>query len=134
MEVAGLVLGVFPLAISAFKTYRTILSSMKNVSSDLTDIIRDLENEQLILQNTCELLLSGIAADSAFELLSADPFGPGWKQYDDQVRLRLWRSSHVFQERVGEMRQAALDLRQKLAIDDNGEVSACPSFPSQFLA
>lgn len=122
MEAAGLVLGVIPLAIKALDTYRDVLSTIKNVKRDLEYMTRDLKTEHQILQNTCEILLRGIAPDSVLDDMIEDPFGPAWKQYEGEVRLRLWRSADVFQERIMEMRQAAMDLRQRLAIDSNGKV------------
>lgn len=122
MEAAGLVLGVIPLAIKALNTYLDILSTIKNVRRDLEYMIRDLRTEHQILQNTCETLLRGIAPDSVLDSMIEDPFGPAWSKYNDEVRLRLWRSADVFQERVAEMRQAAVDLQQKLAVDPDGKV------------
>lgn len=122
MEAAGLVLGVIPLAIKALDTYRDVLSTIKNAKRDIEYMIRDLKTEHQILQNTCEALLRGIVPDSVLDDMIEDPFGPAWKQYEGEVRLRLWRSADVFQERVTEMRQAAMDLQQKLAIDSNGKV------------
>lgn len=123
MEAAGLVLGVIPIAIQALETYRNILSAMKNARRDLEYLIRDLRTEQQILQNTCETLLKGIVPDSVLDDMIEDPFGPAWKQYNDEVRLRLWRSADIFQERITEMKQAAIDIQKKLAIDLNGKVS-----------
>lgn len=124
MEAAGLVLGAIPLAISAMSSYHDILSNVKNAERDLEYMIRDLSTEQEILQNTCGALLEGIAPDSVVDDMIQDPFGPAWSQYNDDVRLRLWRSSDIFQERFAEMRQAAMDLRQKLAIDQGGKVTS----------
>ncbi|KAI7778558.1 hypothetical protein LA080_001979 [Diaporthe eres] len=121
MEAAGLVLGVIPLAIKALNTYLDILSTIKNVRRDLEYMIRDLRTEHQILQNTCETLLRGIAPDSVLDSMIEDPFGPAWSKYNDEVRLRLWRSADVFQERVAEMRQAAVDLQQKLGVDPDGK-------------
>ena len=122
MEVAGLVLGALPVAISALKGYRSILSSLKTVKRDIDYLIRDLGTEQQILQNTCETLLKGIVPDSKLDEMIDDPFGPDWKQYDDQIRLRLWRSHDTFQERLAEMHEASVKLREMLAIQDDGKV------------
>lgn len=122
MEAAGLVLGVIPIAIQALSTYRDILSAMKNAKRDLEYLIRDLRTEQQILQNTCETLLKGIVPDIVLDDMIEDPFGPAWDKYNDEVRLRLWRSADVFQERITEMKQAAMELQKKLAIDQNGKV------------
>lgn len=123
MEAAGLVLGVIPLAIKGLNTYREIVSSLKNAKRDLDCLIRDLKTEHQILQNTCENLLKGIAPDSVLDAMVETPFGADWEAYNNEVQLRLWRSSAVFKERIEEMREAALDLQRKLAIDEEGKVS-----------
>lgn len=134
MEAVGLVLGVIPIAIQALDTYRTVLSSVKNLKRDLDFMIRDLKTEQQILQNTCEIMLKGIAPDSALDRMIEEPFGPDWRGYDNEVRLRLWRSSAVFQERIEEMRQAALELQRKLAIDESGKVGFQVGGFSRYMA
>ncbi|KAJ0107554.1 hypothetical protein J7T55_007744 [Diaporthe amygdali] len=121
MEAAGLVLGVIPVAIQGLNTYRDIVSSIKNARRDLDCLLRDLKTEHQILQNTCEILLKGIAPDSVLDVMIEEPFGADWDAYNNEVHLRLWRSSTVFKERVEEMREAALDLQRKLAIDGDGK-------------
>ncbi|KAK2604305.1 hypothetical protein N8I77_007248 [Diaporthe amygdali] len=121
MEAAGLVLGVIPIAIQGLNTYRNIVSSIKTARRDLDCLIRDLKTEHQILQNTCEILLKGIAPDSVLDAMIEEPFGADWEAYNNEVQLRLWRSSIVFKERIEEMREAALDLQRKLAIDGDGK-------------
>lgn len=123
MEAAGLILGTIPIAIKGLNSYREILSSIKNAQRDLKYLIRDLETEHQILQNTCEILLKGIAPDSVLDALVERPLGGGWEVYNNEVQLRLWRSSTVFKERIEEMREAALSLQRKLAIDEEGKVN-----------
>lgn len=123
MEAAGIVLGVIPIAIQGLNTYRNVFSSIKNARRDLDCLIRDLKTEHQILQNTCEILLKGIAPDSVLDAMIEKPFEEDWEAYDKEVRLRLWRSSPEFKERLQEMRDAALDLQRKLAIDGDGKVS-----------
>lgn len=125
MEVAGLVLGALPVAIQAFQTYRTILSSVRNTKSDLESIIRDLRTEEVILKNTCEMLLSGIALDSEIETMIENPYGTTWDKYEDEVRLRLWRSGASFQDVAEDMMKATAELQKKLAISDQSKVSHC---------
>lgn len=123
MEAAGLVLGVIPLVIKGLNTYREILSSVRNARRDLGYLILDLETERQILQNTCEILLKGIVPDSVLDDLIEKPFAKDWETYNNEVQLRLWRSSNVFKEHIGEMREAALEMQRKLGIDGDGEVS-----------
>lgn len=123
MEVAGLVLGALPVAIQAFQTYRTVLSSMRNTKRDLESMTRDLKTEVVILQNTCEMLLRGIASDSEIEKMIEDPYGAAWNKYEEEVRLRLWRSGASFQDLAEDMMKATAELQEKLAINDQGKVS-----------
>lgn len=126
MEVAGLVLGVIPLAVTALKTYIKILDTvkaLKRAKQDLEAMIRDLETERHILQNTCELLLSGIVEDEVLNRMIETPCGPDWKTYDDKVHERLWNSTDLFRDRVAEMRSAVEELRLKLCINPDGTVS-----------
>lgn len=130
MEVAGLVLGALPVAIQAFQTYRTILSTMKNTKNELESMIRDLKTQEVILQNTCTILLRGIAPDSEIYDMIDRPYGDTWRRYNDEVRLRLGKSERLFQERVVEMMEATTELQEKLALDSQGKVIY---FPSDYL-
>lgn len=122
MEVAGLVLGVIPLVIKALHTYRAILSSMKSAQRDLGDMILTLTTEEQILQNTCQILLKDIVPHSQLAAVTADPFGPAWKSYDNEIKTRLHQSSAVFQRIVTDMKEAVDELQQKLAVTDDGGV------------
>ena len=100
------------------------ISTMKKAESDLNCLIRDLKTEQVTLQNTCETLLDGIAPDGIINSMIERPFGTEWNVYNNQVQLRLWRSSSVFKQHMEDMREAALELQRKLAIDGDGKVSS----------
>ncbi|KAH8660539.1 hypothetical protein BX600DRAFT_514135 [Xylariales sp. PMI_506] len=121
MEVAGLVLGVIPIAISAIDTYRSIFSSVKQAQRDLSWLRQDLETERIRLQNTCEILLVGIVPLSKIDDMISDPFGSDWRVYNDPLRLRLWTSWATFEAQVTSMKTAAQELRAKLKVGDNGQ-------------
>lgn len=123
MEAAGLVLGAIPIALQGLSTYRNIVASIKNARRDLDCLIRDLRTEHQILQNTSEILLKGIAPDNVLDSIIERPFEGDWAAYDNEVQLRLGKSSTVFKERVEGMREAALELQRKLAVDEDGKVS-----------
>ena len=125
-EVAGIVLGVMPLAIEAAKGYMRILSSVKDAQRNLRALIHDLETEQIRLETTCEVLLDGIVPPSAMDRMIRTPLGPEWKRYDDQLKLRLWTTSKRFEEQVAEMQNAAADLRARLCVERDGSVGKPP--------
>lgn len=85
LEVAGLVLGAFPLAIKAVQGYRETLHSIQNVKRGLDYMERNLQTEQRRLENTCEVLLVGIVPDIKLRSMIQDPFGPEWKNYADKL-------------------------------------------------
>ncbi|KAM3498287.1 hypothetical protein MY10362_008385 [Beauveria mimosiformis] len=125
-EVIGVVLGVLgvlPAAVEAVKGYKTLLSSMKHVERDLRTLIQDLETEQVRLRTTCEMLLDGVVPYSVVDTLIESPFGTEWTPYRDRLRLRLWSSSAKFEEHILEMQKAALDLKDKLSIQANGQTA-----------
>ncbi|TGJ81113.1 hypothetical protein E0Z10_g7668 [Xylaria hypoxylon] len=132
LEVAGLVLGALPLAIKAVQTYRKTLHSIKNVKRDLDYIERDLQTEQVRLQDTCETLLVGIVSPAKIDSMIGDPFGPEWKLYAERLdenhifthhrRLRLYTSYDRFEESITEMSKAAQELRLRLGIEEGSQV------------
>jgi hypothetical protein len=121
-EIAGIVLGALPLAVKALEGYMGLLSNVRHAPRDLKALIRDLETEQLRLQNTCELLLNGVAPPSVIDKLIQTPFGPDWEPFNDRLRLRLWTTCGKFEEQVAEMRMAANELSAKLCLDADGSV------------
>ncbi|KAK3296435.1 uncharacterized protein B0H64DRAFT_170279 [Chaetomium fimeti] len=119
-EVAGVVLGVLPLAIGAAKGYMGILSSMRDAKRNLKALVHDLETEQIRLETTCEVLLDGIVPPSAVDRMIRTPLGSEWKLYNDQLKLRLWTTSKKFEEQVTEMQKAVEELRAKLCMERDG--------------
>jgi hypothetical protein len=122
-EVVGVVLGVLPLAIEALKSYRAILSRIRSADRDLRALIQDLETEQVRLRTTCEVLLDGIAPLSRIDDIVKKPFGPEWKQFDENIRGRLWTSMDTFRDNAREMEKAAEELSEKLGHNADNQVS-----------
>lgn len=123
MEVAGLVLGGIPLAIHALQEYRSFLSSIKNAQRDLDSMIRRLQTQQHILQNTCHILLTGIAPPSEIEAMIQSPLDCSWNKYVEKIKLRLGQDLEIFQATTREMQNSVESLHGKLAMGDDGKVS-----------
>ncbi|KAF7538473.1 hypothetical protein G7054_g2861 [Neopestalotiopsis clavispora] len=121
-EVAGLVLGVLPLAIKTINSYRSTLSSIRTAQDDLNWLRRDLETEQVRLQNTCEILLHDLLPLSMVDAMIKDPFGADWAKYDEKLRERLWLSWGTFQAQVQLLSAAATELEAKLCVNRNGSI------------
>ncbi|EHK23944.1 uncharacterized protein TRIVIDRAFT_67590 [Trichoderma virens Gv29-8] len=119
LEVLGAitgVLGILPVAVDALKTYKSIISSIRNAARDLASLIRDLETERIRLQTTCEVLLEGVAPFHMVDCMAKDPFGAAWEQYSPLLRLRLWESESSFKNHTLDMNIAATELKRKLCI------------------
>lgn len=134
-EVAGLVLGVLPLAIKAVDSYMTVFSSYKTAQDDLKWLKWNLETEKVVLQNTCEQLLHEIAPYDMIHSMIKHPFGPDWTKYNDKLRLRLWSSWGIFREQIDQLSKATAELEEKLCLGRDGSVStAIPIFIIFFVA
>jgi len=129
LEIVGVVLGVLPLAVKALQGYLRLFSSMKRgtVQRNLNELIRDLQTEQIMLQNTCELLLDGVVPQSAIDRLILAPFGPDWQPYNERLKLRLWTPSGNFETQVAELQKAVQELREKLCLEADGSVCSLNS-------
>lgn len=121
-EVAGLVLGILPLAIKSIKSYRTSLSSWISAKEQLDWLLVELETEQIRLKNTCELLLHDIVPLSMIDHMIQDPFSAEWAKHNDRLRERLWDSWATFQKLVHLLLAAVTELEKKLGVDRNGSV------------
>lgn len=110
-EVAGVVLGTLPLAISALEHYRDglrVIQRWRKFERELQSLIRNLETERAKLQNVCEMLLTGLVSHSRIEAMVDNPLGDLWLEEGirKKVRVRLWRSWSVFEKNLQEMNGA----------------------------
>ncbi|RBA19099.1 hypothetical protein FPRO05_10028 [Fusarium proliferatum] len=126
-EVAGIVLGSIPIVVSALQCYMNGLGTLQNFRSYkriLRSLILTLKTEHVNLQNICEKLLTGIAPQTRIEEMIRDPFGDLWREEEifNKLRLRLWVSVQVFDDRVQDMREAIQQMMEKLNVGADGKV------------
>ncbi|KAM5517801.1 hypothetical protein FOXYSP1_08586 [Fusarium oxysporum f. sp. phaseoli] len=129
-EVAGIVLGSIPIVVSALQCYMNGLGTLQNFRSYkriLKSLILTLKTEHVNLQNICEKLLTGIAPQTRIEEMIRDPFGDLWREEEifNKLRLRLWSSLQVFDDRVQDMREAIEEMMEKLNVGTDGKVGGC---------
>ncbi|KAF5627505.1 hypothetical protein F52700_8431 [Fusarium sp. NRRL 52700] len=98
-----------------FRSYKRILKNL----------ILALETEHVNLQNICEKLLMGIAPQMRIEEMVRDSFGDLWREEEifNKLRLRLWSSLQVFDDRVQDMRDAIENMMEKLNVGTDGKKS-----------
>lgn len=123
MEVAGLVLGGIPLAVHALQEYKLFLSNYRHASRHLESIIRHLQAQRNILENTCNVLLTGIAPPFEIDQMIQMPFDSSWNKHEGQIKLRLGEDLKIFQDTTLEMQNIVKSLLKKLGIDADGKVS-----------
>ncbi|KAI8635552.1 hypothetical protein F5Y19DRAFT_408285 [Xylariaceae sp. FL1651] len=124
IEVAGLVLGAFPVAIWALEQYRDVARRMGfwyEIRSEYQRSNNELKFHRLSFERNLEQLLFPIVSDeSQLQDLIAEPGGPGWHNPAIQQALekRLQKSYQLYLEILDEMRQAMQELNKELSVDN----------------
>ncbi|KAF4964633.1 hypothetical protein FSARC_7475 [Fusarium sarcochroum] len=126
-EVVGIVLGSIPIVVSALEYYMRGLSTLqtfRNYKRVLNKLILNLNTEYFALQDICEKLLVGIAPHTQIEEMIRDPFGESWRDAAmvDKLRLRLWTSFEIFDQRIQDVKEAVEEMMEKLNISADGKV------------
>lgn len=126
IEVAGLVLGVLPVVIQALRGYRTILSSIRNVESDIQALILGLQTEGVRLRTSSELLLEGIVPADDIDALLDHPFSEKWEALGvaNKLKIRLYDTIPTYQKMVDDMKTVEAELKRSLGfmLQEDGEV------------
>lgn len=123
MEVAGLVLGGIPLAVHALQEYKLFLSNYRHAPRHLDSIIRHLQAQRNILENTCNVLLTGIVPPFEIDEMIQKPFNSSWNEHEGRIKSRLGQDFKIFQDTTLEMQNVVKSLHKKLDIDADGKVS-----------
>ena len=129
IEVAGVVLAVFPLVvkgISEFADGAQTVRYWRRCRAQLEDYRDIIESQKVAYLDTLEELLEEIVqSDDELRLLLSEPEGPAWRRsdYDKMLRQRLDRSYNAYIRLIKDMRDGLTKLRERLGIDENGKVS-----------
>ncbi|KAH7020417.1 hypothetical protein EDB80DRAFT_702936 [Ilyonectria destructans] len=122
-EVAGIVLGAFPIAITAVEEFRDVAKRLKLFYEVRTEYKRCRDqlayNQILFKTNLRRLLLPLVVDDDKIDELLADPGGSGWKEkpLDDLLRKRLKDTYGPYFEFVKEMGTIMDEMNEELALD-----------------
>ncbi|KAK3946883.1 hypothetical protein QBC32DRAFT_115133 [Pseudoneurospora amorphoporcata] len=126
IEVVGLVLGVLPIVIQALQGYKSIMSSLRNVESDIQALILGLETERVRLRTSCELLLEGIVPADDIDRLLEDPFSEKWKALGvaNKLKIRLYDAITTYQKTIDDMKTVEAELKRRLGfmLQEDGEL------------
>lgn len=129
MELAGLVLGAFPLAIKGIRQIRDLSSYGRNATKLLRGLETGLEGELQIFKGTCEILLDGILPASRVRTMVHDPTGPQSSQWGDgevnrKVHLRLDASYDAVTKGMEELKGLVIEFKERMGIREDDQVFA----------
>ncbi|KAK8109060.1 hypothetical protein PG984_014861 [Apiospora sp. TS-2023a] len=124
IEVAGVVLGAFPLAIWALERYQGVAKQMGfwyEIRSEYQRNSNALKFHRLLFERNLEqLLLPLVGNDDRLQDMISKPGGPVWKDAEIQKALetRLQKSYALYIAILGDMDRAMKELNQELAVED----------------
>ena len=127
-EVAGVLLAVFPIAVSGISQFIKGAETIKHwrrYRIKLENYAAILESHRVYYLDTLdELLIDIIESEDDVTTLLEDPAGSAWRdpQYDQQLRRRLGRSYDVYLRNLKSMVEAMNTLCDKLGISLTGKV------------
>ncbi|MBE3048670.1 hypothetical protein IMZ48_40465 [Candidatus Bathyarchaeota archaeon] len=125
LEVAGVVLGAFPLAIAALDRRRDLarrLNLWQAIRPEYFSCKTDLGFHRATLtSNLRQLLLPLVVDDTTINQLLADPGGEGWKDpsIDNLLRDRLGEKYELYFEYIKGMEMVMHEVREELAADSD---------------
>jgi hypothetical protein len=126
VEVTGLLLGAFPLFISALERYRDTAETLGvfwKIRKEYKTWTHSLNICQLAFeQNLQELLLPLIVDEDELQKLIAEPDGPEWKnpELEQRLRQRLPKSYELYLESIDGIKDVMDQLKRELGIDKAG--------------
>lgn len=122
-DVAGIILGVFPLAITALEKYREVavrLGLFNKIKLEYRKCSNELELQQLIFTRHLKQLLLPLVADNGkVQELINNPAGEAWKDASivELLRTRLKDSYELYIEYMKGMEHVMDKLQKELAVD-----------------
>ena len=122
IELAGIVLGAFPLLIAALEHYRgsaEVLEDWWQIKKEYKKCKNEIKVQELAFENNLErFLLPLIVDDHHITALIADPGGEEWKDPDLEVKLkgRLPKSYDLFLDTISDINATMDGLKEELGI------------------
>lgn len=124
IEIAGLVLGAFPILLHALESYREgaeVLMDWWRIQRAYKKCRQDLKYHQLLFEGNIERFLLPLVVDEEeLRQLMADPAGTGWEDRDLEQRLqdRLPKSYSLFLDIIGHINSLMELLKKDLGVNN----------------
>ncbi|KAK6851946.1 hypothetical protein PG995_012071 [Apiospora arundinis] len=124
IELAGLVLGAFPIALWGLEQYRDVAKQMGfwfQIRSEYQRSAEELAYHRLSFESNLKLLLLPVVDDDdLLEDMMSEPGGPAWKNAAIQKALekRLQKSYTLYLAILADMERVMKDLSKELATEN----------------
>ena len=123
IEIAGLLLGAFPLLISALENYRQsaeILEDWWQITREYKKCKNEIKVQELAFENILErFLLPLVVDDDEIATLIAEPGGVRWKDptLEDKLKSRLPKSYDLFLDTINDVKSTVDGLQEELGVN-----------------
>jgi hypothetical protein len=124
IEVAGLVLGAFPLILKALESYREGAEVVKDwwrIEQAYEKTHEDVTYHQILFEGNVErFLLPLVVDDNELHALMSDAAGKGWQDAQLEVRLhqRLPKSYNLFLAIIKNIKRLVDALKSEIGVED----------------
>lgn len=128
VEIAGIILGAYPIILEALDTYRDAWRKLEEwweFKRTFEDFVDDVGIQLLIFEDNLEKLLAPfVDSDRQMGILLNNPQGPEWRsaRMEEKLRSRLTRAYVPYMSLARRMKETLEDLSKLLGIDSD-EVS-----------
>ncbi|KAI0542938.1 hypothetical protein GGR58DRAFT_2827 [Xylaria digitata] len=122
-EVAGILLGAFPLMISGLEHWRDVAkvsNSYWRIRKEYSRCRSDVQFYEIWYKRNLKELLLPIMDPGDVENLVKDPGGKGWCSTDleEHLRRRLQESYSLYMDIICEMNETALEMKKQIASEN----------------
>ena len=122
IEIAGLVLGAFPLFISALEHYREtaeVFEDWWQIKKEYKKCKNEIKVQELAFEGNLErFLLPLVVEDEEIEALIAEPGGSRWQDHEmeEKLKSRLPRSYDLFLDTIHDIQDTMDKLGEELGV------------------
>jgi hypothetical protein len=125
IEIAGLVLGAFPVALELLKRYKEMGKEYhfwKEIRKEFGKCEQDLRFHRIQFQDNLKILLLPLAIDKQkIEMVLSEPGSDVWSDQDmaQQLERRLGDSYKLYLDTVERMNQTMKEMENALALNND---------------
>jgi hypothetical protein len=139
IEIAGLVLGAIPLVLASLEFYADGIAVTKRYlkfKHEFKSMLVELKTENTMCINSITMLLIGVVKPKEMNDFLEDPCGDKWKdpKFEKKLKERLGTTYESYLDTITEMNNVAIVFKQRLKLNDSGQVGSMTFFSRAFEA